>query len=433
MLDAFQKHVAAYFPFLSGKRLLIACSGGLDSMTLCSLLLRSGHDIAVAHADFGLRGAESDQDRQFVESFCRQENLPFFSTRFDTLAYVDDAKVSIQMAARELRYAWFAELLRDNGFDFVLTAHHADDNLETFLINLSRGTGIDGLAGIPAQHGNIIRPLLVFSRSQIESYAKQQGLAWREDSSNASDAYLRNQIRQDVVPVLKAMKPEFLESFLETQSHLRESQSLIADAANLVYKQVAVELDDKVLFKLSELKRLPNYRAYLYQWLKDFGFTAWDDIYVLPDAMSGKQVHAPEFTLLKDRDVLELFRRQELDMQVFAIEKDTKAIENPIKLSFCRAAVISQTAPKRIFVDEEKLQWPLTLRKWQPGDRFQPMGMDGTKKVGKFFKDEKFSLHEKSKTWLLCSDQDIVWIVGHRQDERFKVTQTTQHILEISL
>lgn len=433
MLEAFQRHLANHFPFLSGKRLLIACSGGLDSMTLCSLLLRSGHDIALAHADFGLRGAESDQDRQFVESFCRQQNLPFFTAKFDTKAFGSEMKLSLQMAARELRYAWFAELLQENQWDFLLTAHHADDNLETFLINLSRGTGIDGLAGIPAVHGKIIRPLLFFSRSEIESYAKQQGLDWREDSSNASDAYLRNQIRHDVVPILKTIKPGFLDSFLETQTHLRESQSLIADAAHLVYKQVALELDDKILFKLPELKRLPNYRAYLYQWLKDFGFTAWDDIYALADANSGKQVHAPEFTLLKDRDVLELFRRQELDRQVFTIEKDAKAIENPIKMSFCRVAVISQTAPTRIFVDEEKLQWPLTLRKWQPGDRFQPIGMDGTKKVGKFFKDEKFSLHEKLKTWLLCSGDDIVWIVGHRQDERFKVTQTTQHILEISL
>lgn len=433
MLEAFQKHIAAEFPFLSGKRLLVACSGGLDSMTLCSLLLQSGQDVAVAHGNFGLRGTESDADAQFVEAFCAAQNLRFFTTKFDTQAYRQDAKVSVQMAARELRYAWFTELLQQHDLDYILTAHHADDNLETFLINLSRGTGIDGLAGIPAEHGKVIRPLLVFSREDIASYAAAQQLTWREDSSNASDAYLRNQIRHHIVPALKAMKPEFLSSFLDTQSHLRQAQSLVADAANLVYKQVAVAQDDKILFKIFELKRLPNYRAYLYQWLKDFGFTAWADVYDLVDADSGKQVFSPEFTLLKDRETMELFRREAPETDVFLIEKATELIKIPLKMSFCRVHDISTTGPHRIFVDEETLQWPLTLRKWRQGDRFQPLGMDGTKKVGKFFKDEKFSLTQKAQTWLLCSGDDIVWIVGHRPDNRFKVTQKTQHILEISL
>ena len=433
MLAAFQKHLTAQFPFLSGKRLLVACSGGLDSMTLCSLLLRSGFDVALAHGNFGLRGEESDGDQWFVETFCSERNLRFFTTKFNTMAYADDAKVSVQMAARELRYAWFAELLQRHDFDFVLTAHHADDNLETFLINLSRGTGIDGLVGIPAAHDKIMKPLLVFSRDEIESYAKEQQIQWREDSSNASDAYLRNQIRHEVVPALKKVNPGFLTSLTDTQSHLRQAQSLVTDAANLVYKQVAIEQDDKILFKIFELKRLPNYRAYLYQWLKDFGFTAWDDVYDLVDAQSGKQVFSSEFVLLKDRETLELTRREAPETEVFLIGQSTELLEIPLKMSFCRVKDISTNGHRRIFVDEEKLQWPLTLRKWQPGDRFQPFGMDGTKKVGKFFKDEKFSLTQKAQAWLLCSGDDIVWIVGHRQDNRFKVTQTTTHILEISL
>jgi tRNA(Ile)-lysidine synthase len=230
-------------------------------------------------------------------------------------------------------------------------------------------------------------------------------MQWREDSSNSSDKYLRNQLRHGVIPVLKNTNPNFLESFAQTLSHLQQSQSLAEDAAKLIYRQVAVEKENKVLFRIFELKRLPNYRAYLYQWLKDFGFTAWDDIYALVDAQSGKQVFSPDFVLLKDREVLELLPIQTVDDGFYTIEIGTPKVNFPINLSFCQAADISQSSVHRIFVDEEKLAWPLTLRKWREGDWFYPFGMEGKKKVGKFFKDEKFSLTAKADTWLLCSFQ----------------------------
>lgn len=431
MLDRFRNHMADSAAFLKGKRLLLAVSGGLDSMVLGDLLRRTGYDFAIAHCNFNLRGEESDADQLFVEAYARQNNIPFFTTRFDTGAFAADNKVSVQVAARRLRYAWFDELSVLHGFDFILTAHHADDNFETFLINLSRGTGLDGLVGIPQRHGKIIRPLLVFPRSEIENYAAENGIRWREDSSNSSDKYLRNQLRHGVIPVLKNTNPNFLESFAETLSHLQQSQSLAEDAAKLVYKQVAIEKENKILFRIHELMRLPNYRAYLYQWLRDFGFTAWEDIYALVDAQSGKQVFSPDFVLLKDRDVLELLPRQAVDANVYEIGKGIRELKFPLKLSFCQADGVSATDVNVIFVDEEKLAWPLTLRKWREGDWFYPFGMEGKKKVSKFFKDEKFSLAAKAEAWLLCSGDDIVWIVGARMDDRFKVTNTTQHILQI--
>lgn len=431
MLEKFQNHLANKLSFLNGKKLLLAVSGGIDSIVMADLF--STNDISIAHCNFNLRGEESNDDEKFVKTYADKNKIPVFTTRFDTQRFASDGKLSVQVAARQLRYAWFGELLEKHGFDYVLTAHHADDNLETFLINMSRGTGLDGLTGIPFQNGKIIRPLLEFSRQEIEDYANENGIEWREDSSNSSDKYLRNQLRHGVVPILKNLNPNFLESFAETLSHLQQSQSLAEDASVLVYKQVIIEKEDKIIFKIPELKRLPNYRAYLYQWLNGFGFTAWEDIYNLTDAQSGKRVLSANFQLLKDREILILSSLENTtEDTVFQIGKDTKTITTPINLAFCQVADITDANQNRIFVDEEKIRWPLTLRKWQEGDYFYPFGMDGKKKVGKFFKDEKFSLIDKANTWLLCSGDDIVWIVSHRMDDRFKITNTTKNCLEIS-
>lgn len=433
MFDAFQNHLRKNAGFLDGKKLLVANSGGIDSMVLTALLLKSGYSIAIAHCNFNLRGEESDEDEKFVKAFADKNNIPVFTTRFDTERFASDGKLSVQVAARRLRYAWFGELLGNHRLDYVLTAHHADDNLETFLINMSRGTGLDGLTGIPFRNGNVIRPLLEFSRKEIEDYANENGIGWREDSSNSSDKYLRNQLRLGVVPILKNLNPDFLESFRGTLAHLQQSQSLAEDASVLVYKQVAVEKEDKIIFRIPELKRLPNYRAYLYQWLKGFGFTAWENIYDLADAQSGKRVLSASFQLLKDREVLILTSLDEnVQNIVFSIEKDTHSLKIPLNLTFCQVADITDADQNRIFVDEEKIRWPLTLRKWREGDYFYPFGMDGKKKVGKFFKDEKFSLADKADAWLLCSGDDIVWIVGHRMDDRFKITNTTKKRLQIT-
>ncbi len=434
MLEKLKKHINQNFPFLENSRLLLATSGGIDSMVLAHLLHQLNYDIALCHCNFQLRGLESFGDQNFVQEYATANQIPLFLTQFDTEAFANDYKLSTQIAARELRYNWFYELLETEGYDYIVTAHHADDNIETFLINLSRGTGLEGLVGIPAKNDKIIRPLLVFSREEIQEYAKQNNIQWREDSSNASDKYLRNKIRHHLIPLLKELNPKFLESFQKTQIYLNQSQELVEDAAVMVYQQVAKEEGDTILFNLEQLLRLPNYKSYLYQWLNEFGFTAWEDVYDLVEAQSGKQVFSADFRLLKDRTTLILSPIQEEEAEVFFIEKDIITIETPLQLSFSKVNEIKNASHSTIYVDEDQLVYPLLLRKWEEGDVFQPFGMNGkTKKLSKLFKDEKLSLIEKENRWVLWSGNQIVWVVGIRQDERFRINATTKNILKISL
>lgn len=433
MLRQFENQVSNHFPFLQGKKLLLAVSGGLDSMVLVHLFQQLNYEIVVLHCNFQLRGLESFEDQQFIQEYSNTNAIPFVFTQFDTEAFAADFKVSIQVAARELRYSWFYEQLAIQKGDFILTAHHADDNLETFLINLSRGTGLEGLTGIPAQNEKVIRPLLSFSRQQIEVYASVNKLKWREDSSNASDKYLRNKIRHHLVPLLKELNPNFISSFEKTQSFLSEAQELVDDAAIMVYQQVAREEGEDIYFDLVRLLQLPNYSSYLYQWLKEFGFTAWDDIYELVTSQSGKQVLAPYFRLIKDRDCLILspLPSQE-NQQEFEIESLESKVKFPLNLDFSTVSKIGVASNSTIFVDQDKLVFPLTLRHWNEGDVFQPFGMEGkSKKVSKLFKDEKLSLIDKEKVWLLCSNNQVVWVVGIRQDERFKIDPNSKNLLKI--
>ena len=433
MLRQFENQVSNHFPFLQGKKLLLAVSGGLDSMVLVHLFQQLNYEIVVLHCNFQLRGLESFEDQQFIQEYSNTNAIPFVFTQFDTEAFAADFKVSIQVAARELRYSWFYEQLAIQKGDFILTAHHADDNLETFLINLSRGTGLEGLTGIPAQNEKVIRPLLSFSRQQIEEYASVNKLKWREDSSNASDKYLRNKIRHHLVPLLKELNPNFISSFEKTQSFLSEAQELVDDAAIMVYQQVAREEGEDIYFDLGRLLQLPNYSSYLYQWLKEFGFTAWDDIYELVTSQSGKQVLAPYFRLIKDRDCLILSPLQSQEnQQEFEIESLESKVKFPLNLDFSNVSEIGVASDSTIFVDEDKLVFPLTLRHWNEGDVFQPFGMEGkSKKVSKLFKDEKLSLIDKEKVWLLCSNNQVVWVIGIRQDERFKIDPNSKKLLKI--
>ena len=435
MFSKFQNHIVSRFPFLAEKKLFLAVSGGLDSMVLLHLLKQLPYEIAVLHCNFQLRGLESFGDQTFVENYCDQNNIPVFTTQFDTEAFAKDYKLSTQVAARELRYSWFYELLEEKDFDYILTAHHADDNLETFIINLSRGTGLDGLSGIPEQNDKIIRPLLPFSREEILKYAEENKIDWREDSSNTSNKYLRNKIRHDLVPILKELNPNFLNAFQKTQSYLQESQVMVEDASIMIYQQVAKEAGDDIHFDLKKLKKLPNYKSYLYQWLHEFGFLAWNDIYDLVNGQSGKQVFSAEFRLLKNRDTLILSPISEMsEKEQFEINENEKEVNFPLKLKLCNVGHITIDSNKAIFVDADKIQFPLVLRKWNEGDVFHPFGMHGkSKKVSKLFKDEKLSLIEKEQTWILCSDDQIVWVVGIRQDERFRIKNTSNKILKIEL
>jgi len=435
MLNKFQNHINQNFSFIKNKKLLLATSGGLDSMVMVDLFDKLPYEIAMAHCNFQLRGLESFEDQSFVQNYAENNEISLFVTQFDTENFAKDYKLSTQVAARELRYNWFYELLETKKFNYILTAHHADDNLETFLIHLVRGTGLDGLTGIPSHNDKILRPLLVFSRQEIEQYANENNIAWREDSSNASDKYLRNKIRHNLVPILKELNTDFLPSFQKTQKYLNESQTMAEDASIMVYQQVAKEQGDEVYFDLNQLKKLPNYTSYLYHWLNEFGFSAWEDIYDLVESQSGKQVFSNEFRLLKDRNFLILSPQKiEDELEEYFIDKSQKEVKIPINLSFCNIDDISIASNATIFVDEDKLQFPLVLRHWKEGDYFEPFGMEGkSKKLSKFFKDEKLTLIEKENVWLLCSANLIVWVVGFRQDERFKIQKTTNHRLKIQL
>lgn len=434
MLTKFQSHINQNLPFLNGRKLLLATSGGIDSMVLLELCLRTKLDIRAAHCNFQLRGDESDDDERFVKLQCEKKDVLLFVNRFDTKKFAQDLKLSIQVVARNLRYDWFNTLLINNDYDYILTAHHLDDSLETFLINFTRASGLDGLTGIPQQNGNIIRPLLVFSREEIETFAKENNIEWREDSSNASDKYLRNKLRQEVIPILKELNPSLLSSFESTISNLQQAQTMVDDASRIVYRKVVEDVDFQKRINLTELMQLPNYPAYLYQWLEPFGFSDWSSINDLVKAQSGKQIHSQKHTLLKDRNELIVFPKQKNEeSEQFLIEEGQSEVKFPLKMTFCNVDDISVSTTNTIFADEEKLHYPLVIRKWQEGDMLFPFGMKGSKKLRKYFKDEKFSLLDKSETWLLCSDDKIVWVIGKRQDDRFKVTEQTTKIIQIQL
>lgn len=431
MLSKFQNHFNTNLPFLYGKKLLLAVSGGIDSMVLLNLCHQAKLDFAVAHCNFQLRGEESNSDEAFVISQCESLNSPIFIQKFDTEILAKQQKQSIQVTARNLRYNWFYSLLNTHHFDYIVTAHQLDDSLETFLINFTRGTGLDGLTGIPQQNGQIIRPLLVFSREEIERYAKENNVQWQQDSSNDSDKYLRNKLRHNVIPVLKELNPSLLDSFENTVSNLQQSQSLVNDACELVYKQV-VEEDDRIKIDISKLKQFQNYQAYLYQWIAKFGFKDWHAVNELMDAQSGKHVISESHILLKNRNFLIVYQKSESDnSDGYWIDKSENGCQIPIRLSLSTVESLSSSATNVIFVDANKLMFPLEIRKWKNGDWFYPFGLNGKKKISKFFKDEKFSLVDKSEVWLLCSNNQIVWIIGDRQDDRFKVTETTTTILKI--
>jgi tRNA(Ile)-lysidine synthase len=435
MITKFKKHIQTNFPNLKDQKLLLAISGGIDSMVLLHLFQELNFNISVAHCNFMLRDEASNKDEDFVKTTCNTLKIPVYIQKFDTVKVALDYKLSIQLAAREIRYEWFSELLKIKKLDCILTAHHLDDEIETFLINLTRGTGLEGLTGIPEINGNIIRPLLPFSRAEIEDYATENQIKWREDASNASNKYLRNKLRHDVIPILKELNPSFLDTFKKTLDHLKDAQSIVNDGEYIIFKEVVTEKEDgTVFFDLKKLLQIPNYGAYLYQWLKDFGFTAWDDIYALVNAQSGKQVFSENYLILKHRDFLILSaKNKEEEETTFNIKKGVKEVKYPLKLALYVVEKISNPSDTAIFVDEEKIIYPLIIRKWQVGDFFYPSGMDGKKKLSKYFKDEKYSLLDKENQWLLCSENQVIWIIGKRADNRFIADEHTQLIIKIEI
>ncbi len=434
MLEDFKHHIAQDLPFLLDSKILVTVSGGLDSMLLLLLCRQAGLTMSVAHCNFNLRGVESDGDQAFVASYCTLHNIPIYIKGFDTSAYAKTSKTSTQIAARELRYQWFKELSVAEDFDYILTAHHLNDDLETFLINLGRGTGIKGLTGIPVVNGEIVRPLLKFSRKQIKNYALKEGLQWREDSSNATDNYVRNHIRHHAIPNLEEAQPNILKGLQHTQEHLKQSERLLKVYTAQLRQQFITESNGEEVVNLVALKQHSEPEAVLYQLLSPYGFTAWDDIYKLPQAQSGKEVTSSTHRLLKDRDKLIISVIKMETTRSYQWQQGEERIEGDFGiLSVGEGSVVTSLSKQEIVVDAAHLSYPLTIRKWQDGDYFYPYGMKGKKKLSKYFKDEKLSLIAKEKVWLLCSDNAVIWVIGHRADDRFKVVDTTQKTIKFTI
>ena len=436
LIAKFKNHIEDHLPFLKKEKILIACSGGLDSIVLTNLCYLLNFNIGIAHCNFGLRGKESDEDEKFVSAVAQKLKANFYSTSFETSAYADQHKMSIQMAARKLRYDWFQGILLEYKYDYVITAHHKDDNLETFLINLSRGTGIEGLLGIPEKNGIYVRPLLPFSRNQIQEFAKKNNIQWREDSSNSSVKYIRNKLRHQVIPELLKVNSTFLKNFETTLGHLKQTDFFIKNQIEKIKKDVFEFLDvDTIKISIHKLQEYGDLRSCLYFLLKEYGFTAWDDIVQILTAQSGKQVFSSTHRLVKNREYLLLCPiTEDVSDRIYKIPEDENMIIIPSSgmLKFQKVLGLSNADLKTIYVDKEKLKYPLIVRKWKEGDYFYPLGMKGKKKLSKYFKDEKLSLLAKERLWLLCSEDDIVWIVNYRADNRFKISPKTKQILKVT-
>ncbi len=435
MKQIFKNHITTNFPSLKDTKLLLTVSGGIDSVVLTHLLHKLGYDIAIAHCNFCLRGEDANVDQQFVKNLAKQLHVPFFTTKFDTQNFAISQKISIQEAARNLRYTWFYEIIKEQKLDVIITAHNLNDSLETFLINLSRGTGLKGLIGIPSTNQSVVRPLLPFSRKEIHTFAMQQNILWREDKSNANTKYTRNKIRHTIIPVLEEINPNLLQSFSQTLKNLKDSAHIVDNTIEK-FKENSEIINPQtktIKFKISDFQKLANPKAYIHEVFKKYQFTNFRDIASLLTAQSGKQVFSKTHRLLKDRDYLllsEINNKKEKNKVQINASDSNFTIENKTYHIQLEKSVSQQD--NTIQFDKDLLKFPLIVRKWQKGDYFYPIGMQGKKKLSKYFKDEKLSLLEKENIWLLLSDNKIVWIINKRQDQRFKVTPKTKKILTIT-
>ena len=428
MIKSVQQYIINKKLFSKDSNLLLAISGGADSVCLFFALKELGYNVELAHCNFKLRGKESDEDEYFVKELANKYGVKFHVNSFETQKYASEQKISIQMAARDLRYKWFDELLAVNNLDFVITAHHKDDNVETFFINLIRGTGVNGLCGIKARNKKIIRPLLEISRQEIERYLTKNKIKYRNDSSNSEVKYLRNKIRHQLMPLLKEMNPNIEQTIT--------NQIFVLDGINKVFQEQMTAIKERLLVQkegiyklnISELIELQHLEVILFEILKPFGFSEVDQIIKAINSQSGKQFFSGTYQLIIDREqiIISALENHQEDIEIREIEIE---IKNPLTMKFAGSLDFSLNKnPNVAKLDFDKLSFPLKLRKWKNGDKFRPLGMRNFKKVSDFFIDEKYSILAKQKQWLLCSEDDIVWIVGNRIDDRYKIETHTKKV-----
>ncbi|MGL4364439.1 MAG: tRNA lysidine(34) synthetase TilS [Bacteroidales bacterium] len=445
MISRFQKNILEQGLLRPTEKVLVAVSGGLDSMCLLHLLYKSGYSLAVAHCNFLLRADESDADEAFVKSFCIQHNLPVFCKQFDAKKYAQQQGISIQESARNLRYEWFEQLANEQLFDKIAVAHTLSDSVETFFINLTRGTGLRGLRGIASKYGKVVRPLLFTTRTELEQYAKQQKISSRNDASNDDVKYRRNFMRHRIIPQLKSQNPSFEATMRSNMQRIAISEMLLQEDVEKLKKEACVYHPDSLNIYIEKLPK-KNRHFWLYELLNVYGFSesVLQDLEVCLKGESGKQFFSTSHTLLKDRDMIIVQKTHQKDIvselyienfrQLSNASRKIKYRENILQLQMIPYQEVNFVGVKKnvAFIDYDKLKFPLCLRIWTPGDLFTPQGMQKKKKVSDFLINAKVNLFDKKKQCvLLNAENHIVWLVGHRIDETFAIRQNTLHCLRL--
>jgi len=438
MLKQFEQYIQKHHLFQKTDRLLVAFSGGVDSVVLSQLLLKTHHTFDIAHCNFQLRDIEANEDTHFCETYAKHIQAKCYLTYFETKQHAAQHKMSIQMAARDLRYAWFKHLLDEYHYDYILTAHHANDVIETLFVNLIRGTGIKGLQGIPQKQIQTVRPLLFASKEEIINYATVNNLSFREDSSNQEVKYKRNFIRHQIIPELKKLNPSLEETINTSIQFFKQSSDIVQQFADKKFKDICHEQHQKLFINIPLLLQESQKETLLFEWLhaKQFKTNQIQQLVevLLLDSNTGKQFISSTHQLLVDRIfiIVKAINHENITDE-YSIPSLNDGKHLPIQLTFEQTTDKTFSNLKNIIhIDYSTITFPLTLRKWKNGDKFKPLGLNGFKKLSDFFKDNKFSLFEKQELWLLTSKQEIVWVVGHRMDDRFKLTENSTKILKIT-
>ncbi|MFN8210990.1 MAG: tRNA lysidine(34) synthetase TilS [Bacteroidales bacterium] len=439
MKEEFQKYLAACGIVREKHRILMAVSGGIDSMVMSHLLKESGYNAAIAHCNFSLRGEESDSDEEFVRNYAEINNIPFFSVRFDTTGFAGEKGISIQMAARELRYRWFEEIRESNGCDFIALAHNMNDNVETFLINLTRGTGLAGLTGMRSLHKKLLRPLLFASRAAISEYAATNGIIYREDRTNADVKYTRNKIRHTVIPVFREINPSFDLTITETAERLSEISGMIASIMDPLKEKALSRRGENYVFKIKEVPDLPFRNTILFELFRPFGISSGQvrDLEKLIKGRSGSMLFTGSWRLIRSRGEI-IITPAGASAEVYIVARSLKELND---IDFISEAVLLNMSPDFKIpgspgiacLDAGKVKFPLIIRSVAPGDWFCPLGMKSRKKLSDYFIDRKYSIDEKEKKLVMESEGNITWILGDRLDNRFSITDKTTRILRIGL
>jgi len=420
-----------------GRKILLAVSGGSDSMVMCDLFFRAGMEFAIAHCNFQLRGAEADADEALVKSWAGQHQIRFFNTRFDTANIAQQQKTGIQEAARNLRYEWLENIRRDHRFDYIATAHHANDNVETLLMNLFRGTGMSGLHGIPERNGKIVRPLLFALKADIIAYANEVEVPYRDDASNASDKYLRNAVRLHILPSIEKYFPEATNRLNENIQRFAQSELLYRKELQRQLHKLVQQRGNDIYLPIKLLQKMEAAETLCYEIFSGYGFTSAQipQLLRLVEGESGRYIESSSHRVIKNRDFLILTSRQTTAtdfIQMTSLPAEVETAEGRFIFSVVEKSSLTDMREDVAYVDLEKISLPLMLRRWRTGDYFYPLGMGmKKKKLSRFFIDQKIPLHRKEQVWVVENDKKIVWVAGMRLDERFKIRPQTASVLKI--